>query len=532
MKNKFLLLAGINLKNIFSFIKPASKSKVTSKKQKILLGLLFAVLLVYFSAVVVFMTILLFESLEPMGLGLLIPAFYFIAASMAILITCVFSARGFLYDSKDLEMLFALPLSHRTIFYSKAFLLYAYDLIFSIVLLGVSGVTYLILAKLGAMAWVTLIIGIFTAPLIPLALGMAMSYAVGLAVRKLKYKNVFSIILTLVFAAFFISFSSFSNSLNDYFVKYGAKILPAIKKYYYPAGLFIGGFEGNILDTALFAVINAAPAFLLLPIVSSRFASIVSSYKQSRLKSDYTFRSHKKTSKLNTCFFKEIKKVFSSSMYLMNSGVGVLMLVMLTFSASQVRKAIGVDDSYLAYFALGSMLLILFCVTMNSTTSCTFSLEAKTLWIYKSAPIDVATVFEAKALANCVLYSPFIVIFAALYSVLLNFEAIYIPFIIMIPFLGVVSSSYLGLIYNLAYTKTDWTNETHAIKQSMSVFLSMMTAIGANALFILLAVLMLIYTPITPFEFMLSLFALFVAITLLLRRLLYGWGVKKFSQLI
>ncbi len=196
---------------------------------------------------------------------------------------------------------------------------------------------------------------------------------------------------------------------------------------------------------------------------------------QSFAKANYKFRSHKKAKKLNTCFIKEVKRIFSSSVYLLNAGVGILMMIVFTVSAVQAFKPTDTGDSIFSagVMPLVALFLLLFCCTMNSSTSCTFSLEAKTMWIYKSAPVDERTIFQAKALANEVLYLPFILIFGIVYSVIFRDGYTINRFSHSCTDSRACLFFLFSASVNLSHPKLKWQNETQVIKQSMSVVISM-----------------------------------------------------------
>ncbi|MDD4124823.1 MAG: hypothetical protein PHW77_03760 [Eubacteriales bacterium] len=534
MKNKLLLLIKVNITSVLSQAKLVSAGTGGStKSKKIGYSLLFTFLVVYFSVLVGTMTKMLYNSLADYDLTLLIPGLYFIGASFMILFTCLFTSHGYLFKAKDLDMLFSFPVSHRDILVSKFIMLYFYDLMFSVIIFGVSGAVFCVLESVGFMGWLTLIIGVFLTPLLPLTIGVLISYFVGLALRKVKYKNAITTILAISFSLLIILFSSGSHSINNYIIKHGGDMLRAIKSYYFPAGFLFESFKGSVLNLLLFVVINIAPAVILLTLISKHFASIVASYGSSSLKANYKLRSQKKSKKLDTCFLKEIRRILSSSVYLLNSGVGILMLIVFTISSIQTTKSaetgIGLFGS--SVMPLVAVFILLFCCTMNSSTSCTFSLEAKTLWIYKSAPVDERTIFEAKALANEILYLPFILIFGILYSVIFNMNYSSIILLFLIPTIALVCSSYFGLLVNLAHPKLKWQNETQVIKQSMSVVIAMFASIGFNVLMVILTILAVNNLNISVFEIMLCLLVIYLSLMVYLEYRLRTWGVIKFKML-
>ena len=104
---------------------------------------------------------------------------------------------------------------------------------FSVLIFGVSGVVYCVLSSAGIMGWITIILGVFIVPLLPLCVGTIISYGLGLALRKVKRKNVVTTVLSLIFSLIIILFYSMS-SFTEYIVSHGQNLLEGIKATTYP----------------------------------------------------------------------------------------------------------------------------------------------------------------------------------------------------------------------------------------------------------------------------------------------------------
>jgi ABC-2 type transport system permease protein len=531
LKNKLFLLTKVNITSVLNPAKAFGKSDSATEKKKVFSTILFTFLGIYLGVTVAGMTSLLYEGFKDTGLVILVPALFFIGASFMIVVTCLFAAQGYLFGAKDLEMLFSFPVSHRDIIISKFLMLYFYDLMFSVLIFGVSGVVYCVLSSAGIMGWITIILGVFIVPLLPLCVGTIISYGLGLALRKVKRKNVVTTVLSLIFSLIIILFYSMS-SFTEYIVSHGQNLLEGIKSYYLPAGWLLGSLNGDILNFLLFALINILPVVIILPLLAKRFASIVASFKSSATKANYKFRSQKKDNKLSTCFKKEMKRILSSSVYILNSGVGIIMLLVYTITLFRSSGAeAGMIITEWAYAPLVAIFALIFCSTLNTTTCCSISLEAKTFWIYKTSPVDEKTIFEAKALANEMLYIPFIIVLGILYTVILKLGIEYALLLIVIPVIALVCASYFGLIVNLAFPKLKWQNETQVIKQSASVVISMFSSMGFNGLMIVLSIVALNNLAISIFEVMLCLLVIYLLLMVFLEYILRTWGVKKFKSL-
>ena len=103
--------------------------------------------------------------------------------------------------------------------------------------------------------------------------------------------------------------------------------------------------------------------------------------------------------------------------------------------------------------------------------------------VLKTAPVPTTTILAAKTAVNLILYLPTLLIAAILLSIRFSLGVQYALFLFLIPAAALVITTALGLILNLCFPKLDYDNETRAIKQSMSVFLSTMINMLLTILF-------------------------------------------------
>ena len=124
-----------------------------------------------------------------------------------------------------------------------------------------------------------------------------------------------------------------------------------------------------------------------------------------------------------------------------------------------------------------------------------------------------------------------LLIAAILLSIRFSLGVQYALFLFLIPAAALVITTALGLILNLCFPKLDYDNETRAIKQSMSVFLSTMINMLLTILFSVPLYVLLV--PYSQFFVLLACAYVLVlaAVGALLCYVLRSWGVKKFDSL-
>lgn len=494
--------------------------------------LLFGFLILYLAAFFGFMTYAMYDTLSQMGLQKLIPALIVVSASLFVLMTALFSCDGFLYRPKDIQILMSLPVSHTTVLISKFLGMYLYNLITAASICLPTGIVYLVLEKNGALSYIALILTTLFVPLLPLAVGSLLSSLIGLVTRRMKHKNFISIAASAILFVVFMLLSQNSEGIFEYLAENGGKIYDALTKWYLPSALASTALEGGIADLLFFMLLNALPFVIIIPVMSKFYATIVAACTQTNKSEKFTYTASEKNTKFYACFKKELSRVLSSATCFMNSCTGILILVVLGIAFT--RKGDG-DLSVLADSSdILPMIITLSAIlasTMASTTSSAISLEGKSLWIYKTAPIDTMTVFKAKTSVNIVLNAPAAIIYGIAFSVYYGFSIPNALTAVILPFASVVYTSVIGLVINLAKPRLDWTSEAQAIKQSSSVVLTVLEGICFTVLICATTILPVVFLEIPFCAAAAVCAALIIAISLLLYSVLGKWGVRKFNQL-
>ena len=163
---------------------------------------------------------------------------------------------------------------------------------------------------------------------------------------------------------------------------------------------------------------------------------------------------------------KEFKTYFSSTMYLLNTSIGYIILI----GGAIALFFVEFDDSMLTF--------IMYCVSCFSfstccTSNCSLSLEGKNIWIYKSAPVDTRKIILSKALMNFILVFVTATISYALCAISLRVNLLTIFLLYILALVTGLVISFGGIFINLLLPKLDFENETQVVKQSASVAVSM-----------------------------------------------------------
>ena len=170
------------------------------------------------------------------------------------------------------------------------------------------------------------------------------------------------------------------------------------------------------------------------------------------------------------------------------------------------------------------------CVAMNMISAPSVSLEGKTLWICRTLPIPSGDILMSKALLHFVVTEPGIIIGGAIFAVLLKPSPVELIMMLILPTTLNAFLALLGVAVNLRFPRFDWTSEVQVIKQSATVFVTMLLN--------LIAVITpaIIYIAALSNRVSLSAFAvicsvLYLGLAALLYIYLRGAGARRFESL-
>ena len=152
---------------------------------------------------------------------------------------------------------------------------------------------------------------------------------------------------------------------------------------------------------------------------------------------------------------KEISRYFGSSAYFINTGFGMVMLLILT-----IVIIIG-KNSFLAEILpfLGNLVPVIiilfacFCIATCYVSACSISLEGKNLWILKVAPVRTRDIFLAKLTTHLVVTLPVTLICSIVLVLVLGLPAGQAWPVILLPSAYCLLTGVMGLVINLKNPK-------------------------------------------------------------------------------
>lgn len=424
------------------------------------------------------------------------------AISMLVcLFMSIYKAPGYLFAFRDFDMLMSLPVSQRTILISKLFMIVATNAGLAVLLGFPYLMVYGIKTSGGIVYYFLSLLLLILASLIPVTVGAVLSLFLGRVSSGSRHTNLFLIVGTFVLLILFMGGMFSLNSLTAANIENLVDIISSLKTIYYPFGLIVAALHMDIASILLFAVISVIVFILFVWLFARSFKAVNSQMQEKYKASDYKMTGLQVRTTAMALFKKEVSFYFSSYIYVINTGFGAVMLlliaVMLIFSRAKFNELTAVLPANMS-MALIVTLAMVFCVALTCTTAPSISLEGKSLWIIKSLPLKVVDIFKGKILLNLVITAPVLVVCSTVLTAVLGLTVLEYLLIVAVGCSYCIFIAVAGLIINLHFPKLEWNAQVAAVKQSASVMLT----IAAGFISILLPIgIFVLVNPANPAVF-------------------------------
>ena len=467
-----------------------------------------------------------------MGYGWLYYSIFGLLSVFLGVFGAVFNTYAGLYHAKDNELLLSMPVPPSNILLARMTGVYAMGLLYESLVMVPSVIIYWINAEITPLNVILPILLIFIIGFFVMSLTCALGWVVALISSKLKNKSFITVIVSLIFFALYYMFYYRLNSLLQSVIKNADVIGEKVHSVLYPFYLMGLAAEGKALPMLGFTAITAGLTALTCFILSRTFIKIVTA-KTAEKKAVYKENSVKTANLSSALLRKELKHFTSSPTYMLNGGLGLIILPVLAVAAVIKSDWIienlqplfngipGIDE----FLPIGVTALICLILSMNAISAPSVSLEGKNLWILQSLPVKPSEVLMAKQKLHIILNAPVAAVSSIIFGIALKADVTVISFMTVFTVAFTMLSASFGLILNLLKPNLTWTNETVPIKQSFSVAVTMFSGWGISAIFGVAG--FFLYERIGA-----SYFILFAAVVLILAtRYMNGWLKSKGAEI-
>ena len=449
-------------------------------------------------------------------------------ALMALLATLlgafgsVFNTYSGLYLAKDNDLLLSMPIPVNTLMASRLLGVYLMGLMYSGVVMLPAVIVYWVATPASTAAVIGGVLLVFLLSVFVLALSCALGWLVAKISQKLKNKSFITVVLSLVFFGAYYFFYFKAEDLLQELLRsaavYGARIKGAAYPLYLLGRVGTGDITAMLTVSAVILALFAA----LWVLLRRSFIRIATATGQSA-KRAYRERAAVRRSVSSALLSKELRRFTASPNYMLNCGMGVLLMPLAGFTllwkGPNIRAALGAALGAEAGAYLSVMLTAALCMlaAMNDMAAPSVSLEGKSLWLLQSLPVTPWQVLRVQLLLTAI---PMLVCLVCA-VIALPMEAAETALMAVLTLLFVVFSALLGLTLGLKMPHLHWTSELAPIKQSACVAITLLGGWG--------------YALVLLFGFLLAgqrlgaaaYMGIFAVLTLLACVWLYRWLKKK-----
>lgn len=416
-------------------------------------------------------------SFQPLNLLWMYFAVAGIAAFLFSVIGSIYLAQASLFSAQDNDLLLSMPIPPAKILVARSVALYLIALSVQAVVLLPALIVYLVFAGFSLPVLVMALIAGLLLPLPTLALSILLGWLLALVSARLRRKNLVVVLLSIAaLAAYFVGYSRLIAAMEELMLR-GHQIAQAVKGAIPPAyhyGLALA--EGKLPSLLLFALFCILPFALVMALVAANYRQVLTT-RRGTPKIAYKGGGLKASSLMQALTIKEVRRFFSSPMYMLNAGFSLLFMLGLPIYLAIDKNVLNMFQQELHILApfLGPAAVGLLSVMAGSVfiSSVSISMEGKALWILQSLPVQPIQALLAKAAAHFAISLPVVIAAGIITGLALRLDAFMFASCLLLPLLFTIFSSFLGLILNLRFPKLNWRNETEPVKQSMSPFLAM-----------------------------------------------------------
>lgn len=539
MKQLTSLLKAVMTQDMKIFKYKASKNATPSKK--LLFPLMLSLILMFSIGTFFYMFAFEFSKFNltyiMLTLALIIPV-------ILTLIGGMYKSQGILFESKDNDLLFSLPIKKSRIIMVRLIKLYVFQFIYDLLFILPAYVIYAFFENPSINFYVVSAIMALLLPIIPMIVSCFIGFLIKNVSSKFKSKKFVQTVLTMIILVGVMLLSFNMNNLIGKIIENANSVNDVISKIYYPIGLYINLInEFNIIEMIKLILINVIPLALFVAIVAKYYFSIISkSVEKTSAKNKCKVKGvlYRQRKPLAALTLKELKRFFSTPVYMLNTLFGLVIVLIATIGMCVNLEAtlniitegegFGIDIATITELMPKIFFgLIIFASCLTSITSSSISLEGKSFSTTKSLPVKSENILLGKIISSNLICIPMMllcdIIFLAVYKPsLIDTISILLMSVIMPTFTAII-----GLIINLKYPKMNATSDTEVVKQSMS---SALAVLGGMVISVVLIGIIAIGIYKSVIETVLiAEVAGMAIITFILWKILQKYGVKRIKEI-
>lgn len=405
-----------------------------------------------------------------LGFADIVPAYLAVLSSALVIAFSMFSAGVRVFGQHGYAMLVSLPIKTSSLVIARFLGLYIADLAVTLVVTVSGMAVYGVCTHPPLWTYLAACITTLFVPAIPLVISVVFGMGVLVISSRMKHKSIMQSLISVavVVGVMSVSFGMEGKEFSTEQLSSLATVVTAAIGKVYPPALWLNAavVQGNIVLLALFATVSAAVCVAAMWIVTKVFHTLVRRLYSFTAKHAYTVTAMHRRGLLKTLYVRELKRYFSSGIYVTNTIIGPIMgaimaVVLCVTGVETVQNALmPLDVKAVAPFVLAA------AMCMMTTTSVSVSMEGKHIWVVQSLPIPPKTWLDSKLLVNATLMVPFFAVAVTAFAIALQPTLLQLVWLIAVPVCIMAFSLVFGITVNLKIHAFDWQREETVVKQS------------------------------------------------------------------
>ena len=415
-------------------------------------------------------------ALANMGQQALIPTYMVSVSSFLTLIFTLLRSNGILLGSRDFEMLSALPIKTEKIIASKFGFLYLLNFLLVILFLLPGGIVWQIHTPDNLRYFLLYLFSMPFIPLIPMCIASLTGVALAALSAKFHRKNLFSLIFSFAALGALLAVGIYSMQSGKEGGSLGAILLEQVSRLYPLAICFRYQDLSSIIENVLFWVASVLAFAGFVKIVSVSYAKLNSYVLQCNNTTGVSKVRWIERSVFSAMYRKEVCRYFNSYLCVLNTGLGVIFLCMISLclwvvSPDVIGRYAGIEDTA-SFFGQYAPLVIAAMLSISCPAASSISLEGKNLWILQSVPVSNRSFLNSKIALNLSIHAVGYLLAVCTFIIRFQLDIWQSMMVILVPVAYSLFTAVQGTYMNCRFPKFDWDNEIVVVKQSMAVILS------------------------------------------------------------
>ncbi len=476
--NEIRLLTVLELRNLYSINKIRhTKDRKAKNRYLLLCGVCFFLLLMvtgYIGGLV--------YGLCYLGMSRIVPACLVAISSALILVFGFFRAGNSVFGRRGYDLLCSMPVKPGSIVISRFLGLYVEDLILTALIFLPGLAVYGVCVRPGIGFYFLAALGSVFLPAIPLVISLLLGTLILAVSSRVRHKSQMQTALMLVLViGLLIGSCIIPSTAENWTIDQLASLADTAGKQLqslYPPALWLSDalLEGSVAGLTLFVIVSAAMTAVAVWMATALFHSIVQGLQAHSASHNYRMQRLKQQGLLKALYLRELRRYFSSSIYVTNTIIGPVLGCMMSLalliagpdSLNTLLPGMPELNALIPYVYAG-------VACMMNTTSVSISMEGRQFWIVKSLPIPTKTLLDSKLLLNLTLLLPSYVLSEVFLILSLKPDFGDLLALLLIPLSMMLLSVVLGITVNLKLHSFDWEKQEQVVKQSASAALGGLT---------------------------------------------------------